>query len=155
VWTVLLQRSPLLCCATRPFGRLSVFLRNIKGWIELNWIYLHSINPKQVNTFGYRTSCITLRAQVWTDILVLFKRSGRTDLSFNHGRHAAFSFVLLFCVLCATMEWKNEKTCELIEMYRVRINYCTISLDHIFSWKCAMILKFVSNTTVNVHLERP
>jgi hypothetical protein len=26
-------------------------LQNI--WI---WIYLHSINPKQVNTFGYRTS---------------------------------------------------------------------------------------------------
>jgi hypothetical protein len=25
-------------------------------YIELNWIYLHSINPKQVNTFGYRTS---------------------------------------------------------------------------------------------------
>jgi hypothetical protein len=22
----------------------------------LNWIYLHSINPKQVSTFGYRTS---------------------------------------------------------------------------------------------------
>jgi hypothetical protein len=26
---------------------------SIKIWI---WIYLHSINPKQVNTFGYRTS---------------------------------------------------------------------------------------------------
>jgi hypothetical protein len=30
--------------------------------------------------------------------------------------------------------------------YRVRTNYWTISLDHILSWKCAIILKFVSNT---------
>jgi hypothetical protein len=34
-----------------------------------------------------------------------------------------------------------------VQKYRVRINYWTISLDHILGWKCAMILKFVSNTT--------
>jgi hypothetical protein len=27
----------------------------LEAGFELNWIYLHSINPKQVN-FGYRTS---------------------------------------------------------------------------------------------------
>jgi hypothetical protein len=35
---------------------LSSDLPYILCFTELNWIYLHSINPKQVNTFGYRTS---------------------------------------------------------------------------------------------------
>jgi hypothetical protein len=26
------------------------------GWIELNWIYLHSVDPVQANTIGYGTS---------------------------------------------------------------------------------------------------
>jgi hypothetical protein len=37
-------------------------------------------------------------------------------------------------------------------MYRVRTNYWTILLDHIFSWKCAMILKFMSDTTQWMHI---
>jgi hypothetical protein len=39
-----------------PYG-VNIYLSNQGAHeLNLNWIYLHSINPKQVNTFGYRTS---------------------------------------------------------------------------------------------------
>jgi hypothetical protein len=31
-------------------------LNATRNWIELNWIYIHSVNPVQADTIGYGTS---------------------------------------------------------------------------------------------------
>jgi hypothetical protein len=54
----------------------------------------------------------------------------------------AATFFAVYILVPAISTFGNESS-----LYRVRTNYWTISLDHILSWKCAMILKFVSNTT--------
>jgi hypothetical protein len=47
-----------------PFSTKFVTLQTHKGQVdviafavELNWMFLHAMNPKEVNTFGYRTIC--------------------------------------------------------------------------------------------------
>jgi hypothetical protein len=39
--------------------------------------------------------------------------------------------------------------------YRVSTNYSMILLDHSLSWKCAMIIKFMWNTTVWMYIWKP
>jgi hypothetical protein len=58
----------------------------------------------------------------------------------------------LLCMCTKHLSLKTKYAPYSDTWYRVHTNYWMFSLDYILSWKCAMILKFMPNTTQRMYI---